>query len=64
MLERRLIRALVIYNASSFFFDEDARPRGISYEALTAWEKEINQRLKRKEQDKIHVVMIPTRRDR
>lgn len=62
MVERRVIRALVIYNASSFFFDEDARPRGISYEALTTLEKEINQ--KRKEQEKVHVVMIPTRRDR
>ena len=64
MVERRIIRALVVYNSTNFFFDENARPRGISYEALMTFEKKINEKLKRKSQDKVHVVQIPVRRDR
>ena len=45
-------------------FDEDGRPRGISFEALNTFEKEINEKLGRSARDKVHVLQIPVRRDR
>lgn len=62
MIERRAIRALVVYNSTNFFFDEDARPRGITHEFLTLFEERLNKRLGRGK-EKIHVVQIPVRRD-
>jgi len=62
MIERRVIRALVVYNSTNFFFDEEARPRGITYEFLTLFEERINKRFGKSKQ-KIHVVQIPVRRD-
>lgn len=63
MVERRIIRALVVYNSTNFFFDEDARPRGISYELLKTFEEAVN---KKHGQGaiKVHVIQIPVRRDR
>ena len=61
MLERRLIRALVTYNKTQFFFDH-GRPRGLAYEALAEFEKYINQKLGRRHL-KVEVVVIPVRRD-
>ena len=62
MIERRVIRALVVYNSTNFFFDEDARPRGITHEFLTLFEERLNKGLGKSKQ-KIHVVQIPVRRD-
>ena len=62
MIERRVIRALVVYNSTNFFFDEDARPRGITFEFLKLFEERLNKRLGKSKQ-KIHVVQIPVRRD-
>jgi len=62
MKKRRIIRALVIFNTTNFFFDSKGRPQGISYETLTAFEKFINRNIKKYE-DKIHVIQIPVRRD-
>ena len=62
MKKRRVIRALVVYNATSFFFDNNGLPQGISYEGLTAFEKFIN-RNHNKQEEKIHVIQIPVRRD-
>ncbi|MGD8869604.1 MAG: lytic transglycosylase F [Gemmatimonadales bacterium] len=61
MIERRLIRALVTYNKTQFFFDR-GRPRGTSYEALSRFEEFVNQRLERRHL-KVEVVVIPVRRD-
>lgn len=61
MAERRVIRALVVYNRLLYFLD-GGRERGISYEALTEFEKVVNQRQGTKHL-KVHVVMIPVRRD-
>lgn len=62
MLERRLIRVLVPYNRAFFFFD-GAQPKGISYEAGVQFEKFVNEKQKTKH-IKIHVVFIPTSRDK
>jgi len=62
MIERRVIRALVVYNSTNFFFDEDARPRGISFDLLNAFEEAINKKLGTGTL-KFHVVPIPVRRD-
>src|SRR5689334_21832464 len=44
MLQRRYIRALVIYNKTNFFYD-GPQTRGISYEALFEFEKFLNRKL-------------------
>jgi membrane-bound lytic murein transglycosylase MltF len=62
MIERRVIRALVVYNSTNFFFDEEAKPRGISHDFLREFEKVINQKLG-KAKARVHVVEIPVRRD-
>lgn len=63
MQKRRVVRALVAYNATSFFFDNKGQPRGISHDALKAFEKYINRNNHRHE-EKIHVIQIPVSRDR
>ncbi len=60
MVERRFIRALVLYNKTSFFYD-GPQPRGISYEALKEFEKFINQKLKTGDKP-VHIVFIPVSR--
>lgn len=62
MENKRVIRALVSFNKSSYFIDQ-GRPRGISYEALTEFERFLNHKLHpndRTGKDKINVVLIPT----
>jgi membrane-bound lytic murein transglycosylase MltF len=61
MRERREIRALVTHSKTFYFFD-GAVQRGLSYEALRAFESFINKELKTKTL-KIHVVFIPVTRD-
>jgi membrane-bound lytic murein transglycosylase MltF len=62
MAERRLIRALVPYS-KTFYFLDGADQRGLTYELLREFEKHINKRL-RKRTLRIHLVVIPTKRDR
>ncbi len=62
MVERRVIRALVTYNNTNFFFDGPT-PKGISYESLTRFEEKLNKDLGTRYL-KVHIVFIPTRRDR
>ncbi len=60
--KKRLIRALVFFNRSSYFIDQ-GRPRGISYEALVEFERFVNRKLHpndRTGKDKINIVLIPT----
>ncbi len=61
MVERRRIRALVVYNKTQFFLD-GGQPRGIAYEALTEFEKSINQKLGTRHL-RVEVVVVPVRRD-
>src|SRR5215470_8128822 len=62
MDRRRVVRALVTFNRASFFFD-NGRPRGMTYDALTDFEKFLNRKLHPSDssgKEKIHVVLVPT----
>jgi len=61
MVQHRRIRALVTYSKTFYFLDR-GRQYGLSYEALKAFEKFVNKKLKTKTL-KIHVVLIPVSRD-
>ncbi|HEB69948.1 MAG TPA: lytic transglycosylase F [Desulfobulbus sp.] len=62
MVERRFVRFLVPYSKTFYFFD-GAKPRGLSYEGITHFEKYLNKQLKTKHL-KVHAVIIPTARDK
>ena len=62
MVERRVIRVLVTYNQTQYFFD-GLRPRGISYDALVLFEQELNKALGSRHL-KVHLIHIPVSRDR
>jgi membrane-bound lytic murein transglycosylase MltF len=62
MVERHLIRVLVPYS-KTFYFLDGADQRGLTYEAIQAFEKHLNRQLE-KQTLKIRVVVIPTSRDR
>jgi membrane-bound lytic murein transglycosylase MltF len=61
MAERREIRALVVYSKTFYFLDQ-GRQRGATYELLKEFEKFINKKLKAKTL-KLKVLFIPVRRD-
>ena len=61
MVKRRIIRALVVYNQTNYFFD-GLRPRGISYDALVEFERVLNETLKTRHL-KVYVIHIPVTRD-
>jgi len=61
MVQHRRIRALVAYSKTFYFLDR-GRQYGLSYEALKAFEKFVNKKLKTKTL-KFHVVFIPVSRD-
>jgi len=62
MVERRVIRALVV-NSKTFYFLEEGRQYGASYEGLKAFEKELNRKIRAKDR-KIHIIFIPVSRDK
>ena len=62
MAERRIIRAVVAHSKTMFFLD-GARPRGLTYEALTRFEEFVNKRMGSGNL-KVHVVITPVPRDR
>ncbi len=57
----RVIRALVPYS-KTFFYVENGRARGVSYDVLTLFERSLNKKLKLKNM-KMHVAFIPVARD-
>ena len=62
MDKRRMVRALVSFNKTGFFFD-NGRPRGMTYDALMDFEKFLNRKLHPRDRtgkEKIEVVLIPT----
>lgn len=61
MKEQRLIRILVPYSRTYFFFD-GATPRGLAYESIQAFEKYVN-KLEKKRVTQIHAMIIPTARE-
>jgi membrane-bound lytic murein transglycosylase MltF len=63
MLQRRIIRALVVYSKTQFYVVR-GRPQGISYEALKAFENFINGKFPPKTKHvPLHIVYIPVPRD-
>lgn len=62
MAERHVIRALVPYS-KTFYFLDGATQRGITYESLKHFEKQINKKFKKRTL-KIKVIVIPTKRDK
>jgi membrane-bound lytic murein transglycosylase MltF len=61
LVERRYIRALVLYSKTGFFYD-GPQPRGVSYEALKEFEKFLNKKLNTGMQP-VHMVFIPVSRE-
>lgn len=61
MVQHRRIRALVTYSKTFYFLDQ-GRQYGLSYEALKEFEKFVNKKLKTRTL-KFHVVVIPVSRD-
>jgi len=61
MVERRVIRAGVVYNRTHYFVDKGVQ-RGMAYDSLKLFEDELNKRLKTGKL-KVHVVFVPMGRD-
>ncbi|MGV6827082.1 MAG: transglycosylase SLT domain-containing protein [bacterium] len=61
--ERKVLRALVVYSPTDFFFADNGQPLGLQVELLEQYEKKLNKGIKRQE-DKIRVRYIPTSYDR
>jgi membrane-bound lytic murein transglycosylase MltF len=66
MIERRVIRALVVYSKTYYFVDKGAQ-RGASYDALRLFEDELNKELRKKKILKhknlrVQMVFIPVPR--
>ncbi|MGB6848985.1 MAG: lytic transglycosylase F, partial [Thermoanaerobaculia bacterium] len=62
MVERRMVRALVVPNRISYFLD-GPNQQGVAYELLTQFEDLLNESLESGHL-KVYVVIIPTSRDR
>jgi membrane-bound lytic murein transglycosylase MltF len=62
MLDRRMIRVLVVHNKMTFFLDK-GQQRGATHDLFIAFEQFVNERLKSGTL-KTRVVFIPVRRDR
>jgi membrane-bound lytic murein transglycosylase MltF len=61
MIKRRMIRVAVTFNRTHYFVDR-GQERGITYEALKAFETDLNSDLKTGNL-KLHVVIVPVSRD-
>jgi membrane-bound lytic murein transglycosylase MltF len=61
MIRRRVIRAGVIHNRTQYFVDKGVQ-RGLSYDAITLFEQQLNARLKTGVL-KVHVAIVPMSRD-
>ena len=61
MTERHMIRALVVYS-KTFYFLDGAEQRGATYDALHAFEQELNRKLGKKVR-RVQVVFVPVSRD-
>jgi membrane-bound lytic murein transglycosylase MltF len=63
MIERRIIRVLVPYSKTLYWVDL-GKPRGLLYELFTAFEKEVNSKVKGLPRHlQIHVFFVQTRRE-
>jgi membrane-bound lytic murein transglycosylase MltF len=61
MVRRRTIRALVVYSKTFYFIDQ-GRQFGLSYEGLRAFEHDLNRKLKA-DHPKVRIIFLPVARD-
>lgn len=61
MVKRRTIRVLTVYSKMLYFIDQGT-PRGVVYDAMKAFEDDLNTKLKTGNL-KVHVIWIPVSRD-
>ncbi len=61
--ERKVLRALVVFSRTDFFFSDSGQPLGLQVEMLQQYEKALNKGVKRQE-NKIRIRYIPTSFDR
>ncbi len=61
--ERKVLRALVVYSRTDFFFSSKGTPKGLQVELLHLYEKALNKGIKRQEL-KTRIKYIPTSFDR
>jgi membrane-bound lytic murein transglycosylase MltF len=62
LIKRGHIRVLVVFSKTYYFVDK-GRQRGITYEAFSIFERELNKELRLKKRH-VHVVFIPETQDR
>ena len=62
MIERRVIRVLTVSNPVLYSIDQGHREIGITYEAMRAFEKQLNQTAGRKMLP-VHLIFLPVARD-
>lgn len=62
MQQRRIIRVLIPYSKTFYFLDNQGTPRGLMVELMQEFDKQLNNGVK--PDKKIHVVLIPTSRDK
>ncbi len=62
MVKKRVIRVLMPYSKTFFFFD-GAEPKGLSYEGALKFERFLNKKLKNKHLQ-VRMLVIPTTRDK
>jgi membrane-bound lytic murein transglycosylase MltF len=63
MVERRRIRALVVYSKTFYFYDM-GQARGVTVEGLREFENVLNKKLKLGPDKHVNVIYIPVSRDR
>src|SRR4029077_19886702 len=62
MIERRVIRALVVYSKTYYFVDKGTQ-RGIAYDGLKLFEDELNAQLRKQKKRPVVMVFVPVLRD-
>jgi ABC-type amino acid transport substrate-binding protein len=62
MVKRRIIRVLVPYNKTLYFLDKGGQQRGLMYDMMTEFEKELNAKYAKKNL-RLHFIFIPTTRN-
>ena len=61
MIQRRMIRVLVV-NSKTFYFLDKGAQRGLTYDVFKAFEDDLNKKLKNKH-IRVHVLFVPVSRD-
>ena len=62
MVKRRIIRVLVPYNKTLYFLDKGGQQRGLMYDMMIEFEKELNAKYAKKNL-RLHFIFIPTTRN-